>query len=48
MQYERPAIEDLGSVADLTKALGIGGGSDSQFPLLAYYAPKLNDLITHS
>jgi hypothetical protein len=46
--YERPMVEDLGTVAEFTQALGMGGGSDSQFPILANYAPRLNDAITHS
>lgn len=49
--YERPVVEDLGTVADLTQALGIGPGSDSTWPILAEADkrfPGVQDFLTHS
>lgn len=49
--YERPQVEDLGSVADLTQALGLGPGSDSTWPILSEadkFFPGVEDFLTHS
>lgn len=46
--YVPPEIVVVGTLADLTRQFGFGAGSDSQFPIIAQYAPKLNGWITYS
>ena len=47
MAYERPVIEDLGTMADLTQAMGGGPGADSSFPV-SERLTRLVDQVTHS
>lgn len=46
--YEAPRIDDVGSVAELTQAIGMGGGSDSTWPILEWAERKFGWDITHS
>jgi hypothetical protein len=41
--YETPTITELGSVADFTRALGGGPGSDSSFPHSDIVRERLGD-----
>ena len=49
--YEPPIVDDLGTVAELLQALGVGPGSDADFPILARLEDRGHrflDVIMHS
>lgn len=49
--YDRPMVEELGTVAELVQALGVGPGSAADYPIMARLGDRCDgflDVITHS